>query len=47
MNDETWELVQRHKEAAYQQGVIVGVVCTAAVVLVASLIFKIVGVACG
>jgi len=47
MNDETIELVKRHREAAHQQGVIVGVVCTAAVVLVASLIFKIVGVTCG
>lgn len=47
MNDETWELVQRHKEAAHQQGVIVVVVCTAAVVLVASLIFRIVGMTCG
>ena len=47
MNDETIELVKRHREAAHQQGVIVGVVCTAAVVLVACLIFRIVGVTCG
>jgi len=47
MNDETWELVQRHKEAAYQQGVIVGVVCTAAVFLSAVLILKLFGVTCG
>ena len=47
MNDETIELITRHREAAHQQGVIVGIVCTAAVVLVASLIFKIVGVTCG
>ena len=47
MNDETMELVQRHREAAHQQGVIVGVVCTAAVVLIACLILKIMGVTCG
>ena len=47
MTDETIELVKRHREAAHQQGVIVGVVCTAAVFLIASLIFKIVGVTCG
>jgi hypothetical protein len=47
MNDETWELVQRHKEAAHQQGVIVGVVCTGAVFFIACLIFRIVGVTCG
>jgi len=47
MNDETIELVKRHREAAHQQGIIVGVVCTAGVVLIASLICKIVGVTCG
>jgi hypothetical protein len=47
MNDETIELVKRHREAAYQQGVIVGVVCTGAVFFIACLIFRIVGVTCG
>ena len=47
MNDETIELVKRHREAAHQQGIIVGVVCTAAVVLVAAVVVKIVGVTCG
>jgi len=47
MNDETWELVQRHKEAAHQQGVSVGIFCTGAVFFIACLIFKIVGVTCG
>jgi hypothetical protein len=47
MNDETIELVKRHREAAHQQGVIVGVVCTAAVFLSAVLILKLFGVTCG
>ena len=47
MNDETMELVQRHREAAHQQGVIVGVVCTAALVLFSALVIKIMGVTCG
>ena len=47
MNDETIELVKRHREAALEQGVIVGVVCTGAVFFIACLIFRIVGVACG
>ena len=47
MNDETMELVKRHREAAHQQGVIVGIVCTAGAFLIACLILKIVGVTCG
>ena len=47
MDDETMELVKRHREAAHQQGVIVGVVCTAAGVLFAALVIKILGVTCG
>ena len=47
MNDETMELVQRHREAAHQQGVIVGVVCTGFGVLIIALLFKILGVTCG
>ena len=47
MEDGTWELVQRHREAAHQQGVIVGVVCTAALVLFFALVIKIIGVTCG
>lgn len=47
MNDETIELVKRHREAAHQQGVIVGIFCTGAVFFIACLIFKIVGVSCG
>ena len=47
MNDETIELIKRHREAAHEQGVIVGVVCTAAVFFIACLIFRIVGVTCG
>jgi hypothetical protein len=47
MTDETIELITRHREAAHQQGVIVGVVCTAAVVLFIAVVFKIVGVTCG
>ena len=47
MTDETMELVKRHREAAHQQGVIVGIVCTAGVFLIACLILKIVGVTCG
>lgn len=47
MNDETIELITRHREASHQQGVIVGVVCTAAVVLFSALVIKILGVTCG
>ena len=42
MNDETMGLVQRHREAAHQQGVIVGTVYACAV-----LIAKLFGVTCG
>ena len=47
MNDDTMELIKRHREAAHQQGVIVGVVCASAVVLFAALVIKIMGVTCG
>ena len=47
MNDDTMELIKRHREAAHQQGVIVGVVCTAAGVLFAALVIKLMGVTCG
>jgi hypothetical protein len=47
MNDETMELVKRHREAAHQQGVIVGIVCTAAVVLIVAVLAKLFGVTCG
>jgi hypothetical protein len=46
MNDETIELVKRHREAAHEQGLIVGVVCTAGVFLFVAVVFKIVGVTC-
>jgi len=47
MNDETIELVKRHREAAHQQGVIVGVVCTAGAFLIVAVLVKIMGVTCG
>jgi hypothetical protein len=47
MTDETIELVKRHREAAHQQGVIVGIVCTAGVFWVVVVVLKIVGVICG
>ena len=47
MNDETMELIKRHREAAHQQGVIVGIVCTAAVFLFSALVIKLMGVTCG
>jgi hypothetical protein len=47
MNDETIELVKRHREAAHQQGVIVGIGCTAGVLLIVAVVLKIVGVTCG
>ena len=43
MNDETMELIKRHREAAHQQGVIVGIVCTAAVFLFSALVIKLMG----
>ena len=47
MNDETIELVKRHREAAHEQGVIVGVVCTAGVFLIVAVLIKLFGVTCG
>ena len=47
MNDETIELVNRHREAEHQHGVIVGVVCTAGVVLIVAVLIKLFGVTCG
>ena len=47
MNDETIELVKRHREAAHQQGVIVGVVCTAGLFLVVAVLVKLMGVTRG
>jgi len=47
MNDETMELVQRHREAAHQQGVIVGIVCTAGAFLIVAVLVKLFGVTCG
>ena len=47
MNDETMELVKRHREAAHQQGVTVGIVSTAAVIVIAALILKLMMVTCG
>ena len=47
MEDETWELVQRHREAAHQQGVIAGTVYAGAVLIVITLIAKLFGVTCG
>ena len=44
MTDETMELVKRHREAAHEQGVIVGIVCTAAVFLFSALVIKLMGV---
>jgi len=47
MNDETIELVKRHREAAHEQGIIVGVVCTAGVFLIVAVVIKLMGVTCG
>jgi hypothetical protein len=47
MTDETISLITRHREAAHQQGVIVGIVCTGAVMIVITLIVKLMGVTCG
>ena len=47
MNDETMELVRRHREAAHQQGIIVGTVYACAVLIVITLIAKLFGVTCG
>jgi hypothetical protein len=47
MNDETIELVKRHREAAHEQGVIVGTVYACAVLIVITLIAKLFGVTCG
>jgi len=47
MNDETIELVKRHREAAYQQGVIVGIGCTAGAFLIVAVLVKLMGVTCG
>ena len=47
MNDDTWELVKRHREAAHQQGIIVGTVYACAVLIVITLIVKLFGVTCG
>jgi hypothetical protein len=47
MTDETIELVRRHREAAHQQGVIVGTVWACAVMLVITMIVKLFGVTCG
>jgi hypothetical protein len=47
MTDETMELIKRHREAAHEQGVIVGVVCTAGVFLIVAVLVKLMGVTCG
>ena len=47
MNNEILEIVKRHREAAHQQGIIVGVVCTAGVFLIAAVLVKLMGVTCG
>jgi hypothetical protein len=47
MNDETMELVKRHREAAHQQGVIVGVVCTGSLFVFVAVLTKLFGVTCG
>jgi len=47
MNDETIELVKRHREAAHQQGVIVGIGCTAGAFLIVAVLVKLMGVTCG
>jgi hypothetical protein len=47
MNDETWELVKRHREAAREEGIVAGIVYTGATVLIIALLFKILGVSCG
>jgi hypothetical protein len=47
MNDETLGLVKRHREAAREEGIVVGIVYTGAAVLIIALLFKILGVSCG
>jgi hypothetical protein len=47
MNDETIELVKRHREAAHQQGVIVGGVCVSGAFLIVAVLVKLMGVTCG
>ena len=47
MTDETIELVRRHREAAHEQGLIVGVVCTAGGFLIVAVLVKLFGVTCG
>jgi len=47
MNDETIELIKRHREAAHQQGVIVGIGCTAGAFLIVAVLVKLMGVTCG
>jgi hypothetical protein len=39
MDDETWELVKRHKEAAYSEGYFTGVIHTVLATLVVGFIF--------
>ena len=46
MNNEILEIVKRHREAAHQQGIIVGVVCTAGLFLVVAVLIKLFGVTC-
>lgn len=40
MDDETWQLVQRHKEAAYQDGHINGVAQTLLACVIALFLYK-------
>jgi len=47
MTDEIIELVKRHREAAHQQGVIVGIGCIAGAFLIVAVLVKLMGVTCG
>jgi hypothetical protein len=46
MDNETKLLITRHREAAHQQGIIVGAVCACAGVLLGSLLLRLFGVSC-
>ena len=47
MNDDTMELIKRHREAAREEGIVAGIVYTGATVFIIALFFKIMGVTCG
>lgn len=46
MNDDTMELIKRHREAAHHQGVIVGSICASGMFLLVCVFVKLFGVTC-